>query len=159
MKSVLLICAAILLWLGPASAESAANGKPCRGPASNESEGCASKSCAPGPTINVAVAADPHYCRARERKCAWPGSGGEDFGTQGRREKIDYYCCNPQLFGYPDAPAQFWPVKCRRADGGPMPLPPPTPPTATLPAQPAANPSAVPRAPARAPGAPLPLTR
>jgi hypothetical protein len=168
VKCVLAIGAALLFWAGSASAQvapqSVANGKPCRGPATEESLACASKSCGPGPTVNVAAAADPHYCLVRGRKCAWPGSGGEDYGVQGRRENVDYYCCNPKLFGYEGAASQFWPVKCRRADGGPLPAAtgaPPPPPPATLPPPPAPKPAVAAKPPAapRAPGAPLPLTR
>jgi hypothetical protein len=162
---VLAIAAALLLWAAPASAQfvpnSVANGKPCRGPVTTTSEACASRTCAPGPTINPAVAGDPHYCLASGRRCAWPGSPGEDFGVQGRREGVDYYCCDPKLFGYDGASSQFWPVKCRRADGGPL------PPGSAAPAVAAKAPSSPPAAkaptvqptPPRAPGTPLPLTR
>ena len=167
LKCVLAICAALLLCVGPASAQfvpnSVANGKPCRGPATGASEACVSKTCAPGPTINVAGAGDLHYCLAPGRKCAWPGSGGEDFGVQGRREGVDYYCCDPKLFGYDGAALQFWPVKCRRADGGPLPPGSAAPAVAakapTPPAQKAKTLSPQPPPAARAPGAPLPLTR
>jgi hypothetical protein len=165
---VLAIAAALLFSASPAPAQvapqSVGNGKPCRGPATSQSEACASRTCGPGPSVNVAAADDPHYCLVAGRKCSWPGSPGEEFGVQGRRDKVDYYCCNPQLFGYEGAAPQFWPVKCRRADGGPLPPATAAPAAPAAPAKrppPAAAKTTLPPPPQvrRTPGAPLPLSQ